>query len=65
MTISAYYVTLQYQNSRFIYIAEQLKKIRKEKGLSQKEVADKLSMNWVEYNRIETGKGDPTMNITI
>ncbi|QTY27573.1 helix-turn-helix domain-containing protein [Flavobacterium sp. CS20] len=44
-------------------IAEQIKKVRKEKGLSQQEVADRLSMNRVQYNRIETGKSDPTMNI--
>ena len=44
-------------------IAKEIKKIRKEKGLSQQEVADKLSMNRVQYNRIETGKSDPTMNI--
>ncbi|HNM33211.1 MAG TPA: helix-turn-helix transcriptional regulator, partial [Chitinophagales bacterium] len=44
-------------------ISEQIKKIRKEKGLSQQDVADKLSMNRVQYNRIETGKSDPTMNI--
>lgn len=44
-------------------IAEQIKKIRKEKGLSQQDVADKLSMNRVQYNRIETGKSDPTINI--
>ncbi|CAM4195913.1 MULTISPECIES: helix-turn-helix domain-containing protein [Flavobacterium] len=44
-------------------IAEQIKKIRKEKGFSQQDVADKLSMNRVQYNRIETGKSDPTMNI--
>ena len=44
-------------------IAEQIKKIRKEKGLSQQEAADKLTMNRVQYNRIETGKSDPTMNI--
>lgn len=44
-------------------ITEQIKRIRKEKGLSQQEVADKLSMNRVQYNRIETGKSDPTMNI--
>lgn len=44
-------------------IAEQIKKIRKEKGLSQQETADKLTMNRVQYNRIETGKSDPTMNI--
>lgn len=44
-------------------IAEQIKRIRKEKGLSQQDVADRLSMNRVQYNRIETGKSDPTMNI--
>jgi transcriptional regulator with XRE-family HTH domain len=44
-------------------IAEQIKKIRKEKGLSQQDIADKLTMNRVQYNRIETGKSDPTMNI--
>jgi transcriptional regulator with XRE-family HTH domain len=44
-------------------IAEQIKKIRKGKGLSQQDVADKLSMNRVQYNRIETGKSDPTMNV--
>lgn len=44
-------------------ISVQIKKIRKEKGFSQQEVADMLSMNRVQYNRIETGKSDPTMNI--
>jgi transcriptional regulator with XRE-family HTH domain len=44
-------------------ITEQIKRIRKEKGFSQQEVADKLSMNREPYNPIETGKGEPTMNI--
>lgn len=44
-------------------VAEQIKKIRKEKGFSQQDIADKLSMNRVQYNRIETGKSDPTMNV--
>ncbi|MBC7413033.1 MAG: helix-turn-helix transcriptional regulator [Bacteroidia bacterium] len=44
-------------------IAEQIKRVRKEQGLSQQDLADKLSMNRVQYNRIETGKSDPTMNI--
>jgi transcriptional regulator with XRE-family HTH domain len=44
-------------------ISEQIKKVRKNKGLSQQEIADKLAMNRVQYNRIETGKSDPTMNI--
>jgi transcriptional regulator with XRE-family HTH domain len=44
-------------------IAEQIKSIRKNKGFSQQEIADKLAINRVQYNRIETGKSDPTMNI--
>jgi transcriptional regulator with XRE-family HTH domain len=44
-------------------VAEQIKEIRKDKGLSQQEVADKLAMNRVQYNPIEMGKSDPTMNI--
>ncbi len=63
LAISAYFVTLQYQNFFKMDISEQIKKVRKEKGFSQQEVADKLSMNRVQYNRIETGKSDPTMNI--
>lgn len=63
MTISTYFVTLQYQNFFKMDISVQIKKIRKEKGFSQQEVADMLSMNRVQYNRIETGKSDPTMNI--
>lgn len=31
--------------------------------MSQLELAEKLSMNRLKYNRIETGKSDPTMNI--
>jgi transcriptional regulator with XRE-family HTH domain len=64
MTILAYFVTLQYQ--KFVLamdIAEQIKKIRKERGFSQQEVADQHSMKRVQLNRIETGKSDPTMNI--
>lgn len=44
-------------------IAEQIKKIRKTKGFSQQDVANKLFMNRVQYNRIETGNSDRTMNI--
>lgn len=44
-------------------IAEKIKKARKEKGLSQQEVADRLSMNQVQYSYIETGESAPIMNI--
>lgn len=43
-------------------VVAQIKRIRKDKGISQQDVANKLSMNSVQYNRIETGKSDPTMN---
>ena len=42
-------------------IAEKIKKIRKSKGLSQQNIADIISMNRVQYTRIETSKSDPTI----
>jgi len=48
---------------KILDIAEQIKKIRKEKGLSQQDVADKLSKGRVQYNRIETDICNLTMNI--
>lgn len=44
-------------------IAEQIKKIRKEKGLFHQDIALRLSMNKVQYNRIETGQCYPSMNV--
>lgn len=44
-------------------IAEQIKKVRKEKGFSHHEVADKLSMNRVQYYHLENDKSDSTINI--
>ncbi len=40
-----------------------IKKFRKEKGLSQQQVADTIAMNRVQYTRIETGKADITITI--
>lgn len=40
-------------------IGEKIKKVREEKGLSQKEVAINLSMNPSQYSKIENGKVDP------
>ena len=42
-------------------VAEEIRKVRKDKGYSQQEVADKLAISRVQYSRIETGKSDPTM----
>jgi len=41
--------------------AEHIKKLSKEKDFSQQEVA--VSMNREQYNRIETSKSKPTINI--
>lgn len=42
-------------------IGERIKNIRKAKGVSQQEVADKIGTGRVQYNRIETGKSEPTV----
>lgn len=44
-------------------ISNNIKNIRKGKGLSQQEVADKIGINRVQYTRIETGKSEPTVNM--
>jgi transcriptional regulator with XRE-family HTH domain len=42
-------------------IGERIKAARKTKDISQQDVADKIGMNRVQYNRIETGKSEPTV----
>jgi transcriptional regulator with XRE-family HTH domain len=37
-----------------------IKKFRKDKALSQQQVADAIKMNRVQYTRIETGKAEVT-----
>jgi transcriptional regulator with XRE-family HTH domain len=44
-------------------IGNQIRTIRSSKSLSQQAVADKIGMNRVQYNRIETGKSEPTISI--
>ena len=43
-------------------IHEQIKEVRKAKGLSQQDMADKMEINRVQYNRIETGKSEVTIS---
>lgn len=43
-------------------IGEKIKQIRKDKNLSQQDVADKISMHRVQYTRLETGKSEPTVS---
>lgn len=41
-------------------IGENIKKIRKEKGLQQKEVAAKVGSDQSNYNKMENGKREPS-----
>ena len=40
-----------------------IKKLRKEKGLTQKELAERLSINMSHLNRIENGKCQPSIDM--
>ena len=40
---------------------ENLKEIRKEKGLSQKELADKVGIEQSALSHLETGRNNPTI----
>lgn len=40
--------------------SERLKQLRKEAGLTQKQVAEKLSMSQPQYNRTENGRRKPS-----
>ncbi|TWP30774.1 XRE family transcriptional regulator [Apibacter muscae] len=46
-----------------IDISLHIKNIRKSKGFSQQDIADKIGINRVQYTRIETGKSEPTLNM--
>lgn len=43
-------------------VFERIRDIRKTKGLSQQEVADKMGIDRAQYSRIETAKASPTLN---
>ena len=45
-----------------IIFGDRIKKLSEERGLSQLEVADKLSINSIQYNRIENGKVAPSLS---
>jgi|SRR5690606_32129932 len=44
-------------------IGERIKAVRKTKDVSQQDVADRIGINRVQYNRIETGKSEPTVPV--
>ena len=43
-------------------VAERIKKIRKAKNLSQKEVTAAINMGAAQFSRIENGKTDPSIS---
>ena len=44
-------------------IGENIKKIRKDKGLQQKQVALELNVDQSNYNKIENGKREPSIDL--
>jgi putative transcriptional regulator len=50
------------EQSEFLFqLGQRIKKIRKEKGLSQSEVANKCGKERQSYQRVETGNINPTI----
>lgn len=47
-------------NSHFIFL-ERLKNLRKEQGLTQQGIADKIGINRGSYSNWENGKRQPTL----
>lgn len=48
-----------------IELSKTLKRIREAKGLSQKELAGSIDMAQPQYNRIESGKTDPSFSTVV
>jgi transcriptional regulator with XRE-family HTH domain len=46
-------------------IGENIKKIRKEKGLQQKKVAIEIGYDLSNYNKVENGKREPSIEVLI
>jgi transcriptional regulator with XRE-family HTH domain len=44
-------------------LGENIKKIRKERGLQQKEVAIEVGVDQSNYNKMENGKRDPSVTV--
>ena len=44
-----------------MHIGIHIRNIRKQKGLTQKELAQKVSLDFTQLNRIETGKSEPSL----
>ncbi len=49
-----------FDESRVVVIVYRIKEIRKEKGLKQAQLADRLGITSIYLSRIETGNADPS-----
>jgi transcriptional regulator with XRE-family HTH domain len=54
-----------YIRSFSVSLAENIKKIRKQKGWSQKDLGDMIGSHLSHVNRIETGKQNPSLEVLI
>ena len=48
-----------------VHLGENIKKLRKQKGWSQSELADKASITPTHVNRLETGKYNPSIDVVL
>lgn len=48
-----------------MYVLTRIREIRKEKGLSQKEIAKMINMNQTQYSRYERGENEIKVNVLI
>jgi transcriptional regulator with XRE-family HTH domain len=44
-------------------VGDNIKKLRKEKGLQQKQIAIELGIDQSNYNKIENGKREPSLDL--
>lgn len=54
-------IFVTYPSQKTMNVSERIKAIRKTKGLSQQEVAEKIGIDRAQYSRVETGKSEPTI----
>lgn len=50
-------------NSSIMEVGEKIKQIRKDKGLQQKEVALEVGLDQSNYNKVENGRREPSLQV--
>jgi transcriptional regulator with XRE-family HTH domain len=56
---------VHFKRSKSVSLSENIKKIRKKKGWSQKELGEMIGSHLSHINRIETGKQNPSLEVLI